>query len=133
MDEGVVADEDAYMADAVAAAGLEKYQVAGLEFAALDLLANACHFNRGAGEFRVEYPVVHEPDETRTVEPLCALAPEAIPDAEKLPDVAEKVPHGAGGLFSAGLEGVLFWRWSCKTVGRWSEEERGSEKEKHAK
>jgi len=131
--EGVIADEDAYMADTVASAGLEKYQVAGLEFAALDLLPDAGHFNRGAGKFRVEHPVVHEPYKSGAVESFRTLSAEAVPDAEKLPDVAEKAPHGTGGLFGAGLDETLFRRWSCKTVGRRSEENRGREKEKEAK
>ena len=43
MYEGVVADENADVADAVAA-GLEEDEIAGFELAALDLLPETCHF-----------------------------------------------------------------------------------------
>ena len=48
--EGVVADENADVADAVAA-GLEEDEIAGFELAALDLLPETCHFLGCAGSF----------------------------------------------------------------------------------
>lgn len=118
MDESVVADEDAYMTDSVAAPGLEKHQVAGFEFAAFDLVADACHFDRGAGKFHAEDTVVHEPDEAGAVESSRCLPAEPVSDAEKLLDVAEKVLHGAGCFFSSGLQGYLFRRRRSEGVCR---------------
>lgn len=128
--EGVIADEDAYMADALAAAGLEKHKVAGLELAALDLPADAGHFRGSTGQFRVEPPVIHEPHKPRAVEPRRALPAEAVADAEKLADVAEKAPDGAICIFNDRLDGALLWRGLCNAVGRWSQEEGGEEKGK---
>ena len=48
--EGVVADENADVADAVAA-GLEEDEIAGFELAALDLLPETCHFLDVRGSF----------------------------------------------------------------------------------
>ena len=61
--EGVVADENADVADAVAA-GLEEDEIAGFELAALDLLPETCHFLGCAREFHTENPVVHEAHKT---------------------------------------------------------------------
>ena len=61
--EGVVADENADVADAVAA-GLEEDEIAGFELAALDLLPETCHFPGCAREFHTENPVVHEAHKT---------------------------------------------------------------------
>ena len=61
--EGVVADENADVADAVAA-GLEEDEIAGFELAALDLLPETCHFLGCAGSFHTENPVVHEAHKT---------------------------------------------------------------------
>ena len=60
--EGVVADENADVADAVAA-GLEEDEIAGFELAALDLLPETCHFLGCARSF-AENPVVHEAHKT---------------------------------------------------------------------
>lgn len=130
VDEGVVADEDAYMADAVAA-GLEKYQIAGLELAAFDFLPDTCHFDGGAGQFRTEHPVVHEPHETGAVEPFRALPPEAVPDAEKLFHIAEKVLHRAGRFFRSGLQRRISGRGIGKSIGGGRKSEYGQEESKN--
>lgn len=61
--EGVVTDENADVADAVAA-GLEEDEIAGFELTALDLLPETCHFLGCAREFHTENPVVHEAHKT---------------------------------------------------------------------